>query len=309
MAANVSQHIPIMVPEVLEALNARGGGRFLDCTLGGGGHTRAILDAHPMNSVTASDRDAAAVERAQSLLALYPGRLQIMHASFRDLGKSLAGQTFQGVLADLGVSTDQLKGGRGFSFNDEGDLDMRMDSTQAHTAADFLNNAKESDLYVCLRKGGVGAEARGVARAIAAGRPIRSAAQLAQIIEKSIGGRAIGKFRKKGMSPATLVFQAIRMAVNAEIENIEALLRDVPNFTTAGSRFVVLTFHSIEDRLVTHTLREWESGGEFSAHWPGSQNAMQRGKVLYRKAVMAGESELSANPSARSARLRAFEFC
>ncbi|MBX7145269.1 MAG: 16S rRNA (cytosine(1402)-N(4))-methyltransferase RsmH [Oligoflexia bacterium] len=309
MHRETSQHISIMVPEVLEALNARAGGKFLDCTLGGGGHTRAILEAHPNNSVTASDRDVTAIERARPLMDLYPGRLQILHSSFAELGRSLQGQSFAGILADLGVSTDQLKGGRGFSFHDQGELDMRMDARQSHTAADFVNRAKENDIYVCLRRGGVGSEGRAVARAIVAARPVKSAAELTQVIERSIGGHAAAKFRKKGMSPATVVFQAIRMAVNSEIEQIEDLLGFVPKLVRTGSRFVVLTFHSIEDRLVTHTMRGWESGGEFSAHWPGARTQEHIGKVLYRKAVVPGEVEVGVNPNARSARLRAFEFC
>lgn len=305
--SDTTQHISVMPSEVLEYLAAVRGGSFLDCTLGGAGHSKLILEAHPNNRLTTIDRDERAIARAREKLSGHAARVTFHHASFADLPVVLKGESFDGILADLGVSTDQLKENRGFSFNDDTPLDMRMDESQEMSAAELLNNCAEKDLYVLLRRGGVGPEALQVARAIVEGRPVQSTKDLARLINQSLA-RFGGKNARKKTNPATVVFQAIRMAVNRELEQIDALMDFVPQAARSGSRLVVLTFHSLEDKAVLHRMREWESGGEFSAQWPGARAGKRLGRVIAKKPVTASEQELAINASSRSARLRAFEF-
>lgn len=306
--SDASIHISVMPDEVLSHLAASRGGRFLDCTLGGAGHSQLILEAHPENRLTAIDRDARAIQRAQTKLAAHAARVTFFHGSFADLPELLKGQHFDGILADLGVSTDQLKENRGFSFNDSAPLDMRMDQSQEFSAAELVNTSAEKDLYVLLRQGGVGPEALQVARAIVDARPIESTEELAKLVNQSLARFGSGKAARKKVNPATVVFQALRMAVNSELPQIESLMGFVPHVARSGSRFVVLTFHSLEDKAVQRQMREWESGGEFSAQWPGARSGKKLGRVLAKKPVVASDNEISKNPSARSARLRAFEF-
>lgn len=302
-----SKHISIMVPEVLEMLAAARGGRFLDCTLGGAGHTQAILNAHPQNYVLSTDRDDRALKRAENLRQKYGERFEAKKASFFELAAACAGLSFDGILADLGLSTDQLHESRGFSFNDQGPLDMRMDEQQQNSASDVVNLLSEKQLYVTLRQGGVGPEALLVAKAIVDQRPIASTKQLVGIVNAAVESFIRKKPHKK-IHPATVVLQAIRMAVNQEIEQIEALTNFVPHVVKNGARLVVLTFHSLEDKAVAQRMRSWESGGEFSASFPGSRPGVHLGRMLTRKAIEPSASEVERNPSSRSARLRAFEF-
>ena len=292
-----------MEREVLSGLRAEAGGEFLDCTLGGGGHTRAILAANPRNTVYAADRDAEAVRRAERELEGCLSRISITHARFSELSRRLAGRTFDGILADLGVSSDQFEGARGFSFGDSTPLDMRMDAGSGRSAGEIVNDTEERDLYALLKRGGVGAEARAVARAIVRARPIERTDELADVIRAaSPAGRG------KHVDPATVAFQAIRIAVNEELEEIEALLDQAPSLARRPGRLAVLTFHSLEDRAVTARMRGWSGAGDEPALWPGQQQRERLGVLLTKKPMLPAEDELRRNPRARSARLRIFEF-
>jgi 16S rRNA (cytosine1402-N4)-methyltransferase len=300
-----SIHVSVLCKEVVEALLAEKGGHFLDCTLGGAGHSRAILDANPQNTLVAIDRDARAVIRANRSLEKYEGRVQIMHSSFSEIKDVLLGQKFDGVLADLGTSMDQLKENRGFSFNDEVTLDMRMDEGQELSALHIVNKLAERDLLRILKIGGVGREANAAARAIIKARPIETTKELATVVSSAIRGM---RADKKG-NPATVVFQAIRIAVNNEYEEIEALMQAVPHLIRPSGRFAVIAFHSLEDKLVTNRMRAWESQDTYPALWRGPRGEVPAlGKLLTKKAVLASEDEMQANPSSRSARLRVFSF-
>ncbi len=294
-------HISVLLNEVIDSLRAREGGRFLDCTLGGGGHTKAILDANPKNTVTAIDRDLRAIKRTSEALSQYSSRLTIHHGSFSTLKSLDLGDSFDGVLADLGVSTDQIKEGRGFSFNDEASLDMRMNEEEGETAHEIVNTLSEQDLFKILAEGGVGPKARDIARAIVRARPIANAKELSRVINQIPQG-------KKTVNPATVAFQAIRMAVNRELSEIESLMEVAPRLVRSQGRLSVITFHSLEDKAVTKVMRAWEGSEDFPALWPGRKESKRIGTVVFRKAVVASDEECEANPSARSARLRVFEF-
>ena len=306
-------HTPVLVSEVLTSLQANQGGSFLDCTLGGGGHTRALLEANPANRVVACDRDSRALERAQAVLSGYGQRLQIQQASFSTISQRVNPHSFDGILADLGLSSDQLAEGRGFSFQDESPLDMRMDETSPYSAAIVVNELPPKELFAALKRGGVGREARAVTDAICRRRPIKSTRELAEIVAAVVSSRDY----QKRVHPATVVFQALRIEVNQEITEIEALLTAVPALVRGCARFAVISFHSLEDKLVASKLRYWEQGRQKPALWPealpqrgSAQDAYPRpiGKLLTKKALTAGAGELEQNARARSARLRVFEF-
>ncbi|NDC39122.1 MAG: 16S rRNA (cytosine(1402)-N(4))-methyltransferase RsmH [Proteobacteria bacterium] len=301
---SVTRHIPVMFDQVLSFLRASEGGRFLDCTLGGAGHTEGILRAHPDNRVVAADRDMRAIERARVRLASFGDRVELRHVSFEELASELSGERFTGMLADLGISTDQLFESRGFSFKDETPLDMRMDEGRTLTARDLVNELPERELYVLLRQGGMGPEAKQVVHAIVRARPLEKTNELAEVVAATLRGQ----HRDKQVHPATVVFQALRMKVNEERSQIEALLNSAPTLVQSGGRLVVITFHSIEDKVVTQRMRGWQQGGEFSALMPGARPAPALGRMVEKKAVAPDAEEISRNPSARSARLRIFEF-
>lgn len=296
-----SIHRSVMVREVLESLRAADGGEFLDCTFGGGGHSRAILQANTNNRVTAIDRDLRAIDRSKKDGASFGDRLSVVHSAFSGVDSILFGSKFDGVLADLGVSTDQIKEGRGFSFSDDDSLDMRMNEAGGVKASEIVNEVSESELVNILYAGGA-RNGREAARAIVRARPIASAKALALVVSKLPTG-------KKKINPATVIFQAIRMAVNNELEEIKNLMSVVPSMVRSGGRLSVITFHSIEDKAVTHTMRSWEGASGEPALWPGSKTTKILGKVLTRKAVVPSDEEVEGNPSSRSAKLRVFEFC
>lgn len=303
-----SLHIPVLTKEAVKHLKAGQGGQFLDCTLGGGGHTLAILQANPSNKVVASDRDLEAVQRAEKLLETYAGRLELKHAAFSGLAALVSGASFDGLLADLGASADQIRSKRGFSFSSAAPLDMRMDRSQALSAAQIVNDYSERELYRVLKEGGVGREARAVARAIVRARPLNDTLQLSQVVAQA----ARGLSTKMQINPATVTFQAIRMAVNSELDEIKALLLCAPALCHSGARLAVICFHSLEDKLVAGTMRHWQAGQDAPAWWPGGkpEQKLKRslGRVLTRRAVLPGDKEVRLNPAARSARLRVFEF-
>ena len=252
--ATDSIHVSVMPAEVLDGLAASAGGSFLDCTGGGGGHSIKILNANATNTVVVCDRDPVAVARLEKLAKEFAPRMEVVHARFSELSPKLSGREFDGMLADLGFSTDQLRGDRGFSFNDS-NLDMRM-SQEGDTAADIVNTYEGRELVKLLKIGGMGNEAKIAVRAILDNRPFATAEQLAKTIDESF----VGGLREKMGRPATVVFQALRIAVNQEFDEIEALLEAAPKLLKKGGRLVVIAFHSLEDKLVAKKMRDWEQG-------------------------------------------------
>lgn len=298
-----TRHVSVMKSEIVRWINAERGGCFLDCTLGGAGHTEAILEANPENRVVGLDRDLRALDRARERLSRYGDRVELIHTAFSGAGRVLQGRTFHGVIADLGLSTDQLFEGRGFSFRDEVKLDMRMDETQPISADEVVNQIAERELSRLLREGGVGVDSRRYARIIATNRPFETAKQLADLIERSSSYRD-----REGGHPATVVFQALRMYVNREIEEITALLEAIPALANGNTRLAVIAFHSTEDQVVTKVLRKWAQGDTRPARFRDGPEVYALGELLTKKALVPSEEEVRSNPSARSARLRVFEF-
>lgn len=306
---SVTKHQSVLCNEVIESLRCAQGGYYLDCTLGGGGHSAAMLQAHPSTRVCAIDRDERAIARAK-LRFTSQERIELHHAPFSRVGEICRGRQFDGILADLGLSTDQLWEQRGFSLNDSESLDMRMGVGADQTAEELLNSVGEQDLFVLLKQGGVGSEARAIAKGIVRNRPLSSARQLAEIVVQSAPPSRRSDGERKSVHPATVILQAIRIAVNQEFREIEQLLATVPALARPGGRVAVISFHSLEEKLVAHQMRRWEQGGEFSAADPSSwkNRAGSKGTMITKKAILPSEGEVAQNPSARSARLRVFEF-
>jgi 16S rRNA (cytosine1402-N4)-methyltransferase len=286
-------HVPVMTAEVLAALQPERGGLYVDCTVGMGGHARALLAAGATR-VIGIDRDQDALARAREALAEWSGRVEMVHGDYRDVVRvldDLGIESIDGAVADLGVSSLQLDGpGRGFSFQRDEALDMRMDTSQGPTAADLISRASEQDLADVIYTYGEERRSRAVARAIVAARhtaPIRTTAQLAGIVRRVVG-------RSGRIDPATRTFQAIRVWVNEELTGLDVFLRAVCARLRAGARFAVVTFHSLEDRPVKHTFRALVKEHESLRLWT-------------KKSIVPGEDERRSNPRARSARLRAIE--
>jgi len=298
-----------MMSEVLQALNPTPGGRYLDGTLGGGGHAAAILRASgPDGWLLGCDRDGDALAAAAERLAEFSGRLQVIRGRFADLGGWVAPASLDGVLFDLGVSSPQLdQPGRGFSFLHDGPLDMRMDRSQAMTAATLVNSEPVEELARLFRELGEEPEARRLARAIENERRVRrleTTRQLAQLIER------VSPRRGRRVHPATRVFQALRMAVNDELKLLRLGLNATVDALKPGGRLLVITFHSGEDRVVK------EFGREQSRSYivPGGVDVPElrepvapRLRWVSRRAIVPTAAEVTQNPRARSAQLRVLE--
>jgi 16S rRNA (cytosine1402-N4)-methyltransferase len=289
-------HEPVMTDEVVGFLLPQRGGVFVDCTVGAGGHARALLEAGA-DRIVAFDRDAEALDVSRERLAAWAGRVQLVHADYRALADVLderGVRLVDGVLADLGVSSMQLeREGRGFSFHRDEPLDMRMDRRGGPTAAELVDRASEQELARVIFEYGEERYSRRIARAIVQARtggPIATTGQLAAIVRRA--GPPRGWQR---IDPATRTFQAIRIWVNCELEGLDRFLDAACCRLRGGARIVVITFHSLEDRIVKHTLRSIEQRGEIGI------------RVLTKKPVSPGEGELVRNPRARSAKLRAAE--
>jgi 16S rRNA (cytosine1402-N4)-methyltransferase len=302
-------HKPVMVAEVLEALKPRAGGRYADGTVGGAGHAAAILDASsPTGWLSGCDRDGAAVEAVRERLARFAGRFELRHGNFAEMAGWIAAGSCDGVLLDLGVSSPQLdRAERGFSFQHEGPLDMRMDTRQPLTAADLLNTEDEQELARIFWELGDERNSRRIAKAIVYDRvrqPFKTTRQLAGLIER-ISPRA-----GRRTHPATKVFQALRMAVNDEIGSLKRGLDAALKIMKPGGRLAVITFHSLEDRVVKEFGREREREYTFAGEVDVPELRTPRVpdlKRVARKAVQPGEPEVAQNPRARSAQLRVFE--
>jgi len=289
-------HVPVMTAEAVAVLGPARGGVFVDCTVGLGGHTAALLQAGA-GRVIGLDRDGEALEVARAALSGWGDRVELVHTDFRRLASVLRERGVAGVagvIADLGVSSFQLEGaGRGFSFQRDEPLDMRMDRSAGRTAAALLAEAAEAELAGIIRTGGEDRFARRIARAMIRARdrePVRTTGQLAGIIRRAAPRRGHGR-----IDPATRTFQALRIWVNSELEGLDQFLADAARQLGAGGRLVVIAFHSLEDRVVKHTFRSLEQRGRSSV------------KVLTRRPIVPSEAEVDRNPRARSAKLRALE--
>ena len=286
-------HQPVLVEEVTEFLNVRPDGVYIDATLGGGGHAQAILERLTTGRLLGIDRDPLALAVAKRRLSAFGNKLTLMQGNFADIDGLHAASGLpaaDGVLADLGLSSMQLgDASRGFSFNLEGPLDMRMDPASETSAADLVNYSSERELADLIFKFGEERHSRRIARAIMRARPIRISTELAQVVTRAIPSRP-GPHQ---IHPATRTFMALRLAVNRELDNLEQFLAKVLTVMPGGGRVAVISFHSLEDRMVKQSFAAWQREG--------------RAKALTRKVVRPGEQEATRNPRSRSAKLRAAE--
>ncbi len=275
-------HIPVLLSEVITGLELAPDRHYLDATLGGGGHSQAILAAAPGARLTAIDRDEAALEAARARLGQFGDRASFWHGNFADFEAPVG--YFAGILADLGVSSPQFDAPeRGFSFQHEANLDMRMDRRQILTAADIINHWDERDLADTIYEYGEERLSRRIAREIVARRPLKTTTELAEAIAKCVPG----KYRHGRIHPATRTFQALRIAVNAELASLERFLPKTTAWLQPGGVLAVISFHSLEDRRVKYHIRDTP---ELEA--------------IVKKPITAAPEECRQNPRARSAKLR-----
>jgi 16S rRNA (cytosine1402-N4)-methyltransferase len=287
-------HAPVLVAETLAQLDPSRGGLFVDCTVGLGGHSRALLE-HGAGRVLGLDRDADALALAGNALAPFGDRVELVHADYRDLDRVLDGRGIDhvaGALADLGVSSMQLGAeGRGFSFQRDEPLDMRMDRSRPPTAADLLADVDEEELANLIFQYGEERYSRRIARAIVQAReasPVTTTGELAKIVRRAIPARG-----HQRIDPATRTFQALRIRVNRELEGLDTFLGAAARRLMSGGRLAVIAFHSLEDRIVKHAVRRLRDAGVVTA--------------VTRRPVQPGDEEVAANPRARSAKLRVVE--
>lgn len=293
MAAQEFFHVPVLSREVIEGLAVHPGGRYLDATVGGGGHSRLILEAAPDAQLTAMDQDEDALIAAKKQLGEFgvsvappkEARIQFIKSNFA--AYKFPPSTFSGIIADLGVSSHHLDtASRGFSFRSSAPLDMRMDRGQSLTAADVINDWDEAELANIFFTYGEERLSRRIARRIVEKRPFHTTTELAEAIAYSVPP----KYRYGRIHPATRVFQALRIVVNDELKSLETFLEKAPEALLPGGRIAIISFHSLEDRLVKHGLRNSPSL-----------------RVLTKKPITAQEDELANNPRSRSAKLRIAE--
>jgi len=288
-------HVPVMTAAVLEHLRPEHGGLFVDCTVGLGGHARALLEAGATRLI-GLDRDLDALARARETLAPWGDRVELVHADYRAMDEVLDRRQIDrvdGALADLGVSSMQFDSpGRGFSFQRDEPLDMRMDRSGGDTAADLVARSTERDLANAIYQFGEERLSRRIARAIVAARreePIATTGRLAAIVRRALPRR--GSMR---IDPATRTFQALRIWVNRELDGLDRFIELAARRLRIGARVVVIAFHSLEDRIVKHTLRALQQ-----------RDGLVR--VLTKKPIVPRDEEVERNPRARSAKLRAAE--
>ena len=282
-----------MPAEVLELLRVRPEGVYIDATLGAGGHAKEILKRLRGGRLLGIDRDPKAIDEARQGLRGFEEKLIVLQGNFADIDvlHARSGLSFvDGMLADLGMSSQQVEdAARGFSFTRSGPLDMRMDPDTETTAGQIVNQSRERELADTIFRLGEERHSRRVARAIVKARPIRTTTELAQVVSRAIPYRT-GLHQ---IHPATRTFQALRLAVNRELENLAAFLSKALAVLTPGSRLVLLSFHSLEDRMVKQAFQRWQREG--------------RARVLTRRVVRPSEEEVLVNPRSRSAKLRAAE--
>lgn len=300
-------HDPVLSKEVLEFLRPVDANGFLvDATVGLGGHSEELLGRYSQVTVLGIDRDPQALARSRARLAPFGDRVKLREGRYESLIDMLEAERIReidGLLADLGISSMQLDDGtRGFSFRMEGPLDMRM-SAEGPTAAELVSRLDEGELTRILREYGEEPMARRIARAIVQARPIETTTQLAEVV-RSVKRKRPGE----KIDPATLTFQALRIATNEELTGLEKFIEDAVGRLKRGARIAVISFHSLEDRLVKRTVRRLEGECVCPPRMPFCRcGAKQVVKVLTRRPVEAGEEEVSRNPRARSAKLRVAE--
>ncbi len=305
-------HIPVLLAETIRYLNPRPGGVYIDCTVGAGGHARALLERiGPDGMLVGLDRDSAALEAARETLAPFGKQARLVRSNFTGLRQALDAlgiQAVDGVLFDLGVSSMQMDSEeRGFSYWKDAPLDMRMDRTQTTTAYHLVNGLNEDELARVIGEYGEERWARRIAQFIVRERErrrIETTGQLVEIIKAAIPAAA----RREGPHPARRTFQALRIAVNDELGALERALGDAVEILRPGGRLCVISFHSLEDRIVKQTFRSLAKGCVCPPELPvcrcGRQPVV---RVLTPKPVLPGAAEVATNPRARSARLRAVE--
>jgi 16S rRNA (cytosine1402-N4)-methyltransferase len=297
-----------MLNEVMESLAVKPGGRYVDATIGDGGHAERILErSAPDGVVLGLDRDEQALARTRDWLARFGARLILHRASFERVAQILPEigwpDGVDGMLVDLGVSTLQLvTAGRGFSFSADGPLDMRMDQTEASTVADLLAELEEDELSDLLRRFGEERAARRISRSIIARRPLQTTGDLRRAV------LAAGVRGRPGHDPATRTFQALRIALNDELGRLERLLADGWKLLRPGARMVVLSYHSLEDRLVKEAFRRWSADCLCPKEQPVCNCGWTpRVRPIVRKRQRPDPAEIARNPRARSAGLRSVE--
>jgi 16S rRNA (cytosine1402-N4)-methyltransferase len=303
-------HVSVLLKEAIDFLAIRRGGNYIDSTVGLGGHSLEIARRlGPQAHLIGFDKDPQALERAKQRLSELGGevpKITLLHASYADVAQHVPAATADGLLADLGVSSLQFgDAARGFSFQAEGPLDMRMDPQEERTADQVVNRMREEDLANVIYEFGEERRSRRIARAIVRARPIRTTAHLAQVISaalRSMKGHPTARSARRGprstntgerIHPATRTFQAIRIWVNRELDDLKQLMASAPGVLKPGGRLVVISFHSLEDRIVKDAFREGAKAGIYS--------------VLTKKPVEATQAEIDRNPRSRSAKLRAAE--
>ena len=279
------KHISVLMEEAIAGLNLKPGGRYLDATVGGGGHSQQILQRMENTQVVALDQDEQAIAAAQTRLQDMATRIEFWQGNFSDYDPG--DETFDGILADLGVSSAQFDiAERGFSFRHDAPLDMRMNSQQELTAADIVNHWDEKQLADVIYQYGEERLSRRIARRIVEKRPLQTTTQLADEIWHSVPR----SYRYGKIHPATRTFQALRIAVNQELDVLTRFLDIAPTWLRPDGRIVIISFHSLEDRIVKHSFRQHD-----------------RLKVVSKKPIVPTEEECAANPRARSAKLRIAE--
>lgn len=300
-------HRPVLLRETIESLAVKRGGLFVDCTVGLGGHSEAILQTSPDAQVLGIDRDEEALRVARERLAEFGGRFRAVRADFRELTRVLATaevKAVRGILADLGVSSLQLDSpSRGFSFRHEAPLDMRMDMSSGETAAELLGRLSEVEIARLIFEYGEERHSRRIARRIVerreAGEPVTSTTELAKLVERAIGGK------KRRIHPATRTFQALRIAVNRELEGLDQFVADAFDALEPHGRLAVISFHSLEDRIIKRTLLKLSGRCQCPPRLPqcacGAHKAIE---ILTRRPLTPTEDEIAENPRARSAKLR-----
>ena len=294
-------HVPVLLKDAIDFLGVKRGGTYLDATVGLGGHSYEIARRlGAPGHLIGFDKDPAALARARSILldagsgrpdAGATPQITLIHGSFAEVGERVAPASLDGILADLGVSSLQLSDpARGFSFQAEGPLDMRMNPMSGETAEQVVNHIDERELADVIYEFGEERRSRRIARAIVRSRPIRTTKQLVEVV--SAAARSM-KWKHERIHPATRTFQALRIFVNRELDDLKALLEAAPRVLKPGGRLVVISFHSLEDRIVKDAMREGAKDKHF--------------RLLTKKPVVASEDEIDRNPRSRSAKMRAAE--
>ncbi len=300
-------HSPVLLQEALEALAVQPGGRYIDCTVGAGGHAEAVLGhSSPGGQLLGIDADPEATKVARARLEAYKDSCLLINESFVDLEAICIKYDFfpvHGILFDLGLSSLQLESSeRGFSFQHDGLLDMRVSSRQKITAADIINTYSESELAHLIRTYGEESHSHRIARRIIQERPIKTTHELARMIERALGG-------KRGrIHPATKTFQALRIAVNQELENLETAMKQAINLIGFNGRLVIISYHSLEDRIVKRFMQQESKGCICPLGTPDCVcGHTARLKLITKKVVTPSSAEVQLNPRSRSAKLRAAE--